>query len=130
MMNDVGFNVSIDIMDTGSFLKLIQQGAEGGPLFAAEPLVMRMPGRRRRAHPAFPFRQYLDHRERPDLDRWLDDARATLDKAARQADYDKINKRIADQVPVIPLFQTVQIFGVAKPLRGPPWPTRACSSTG
>jgi peptide/nickel transport system substrate-binding protein len=120
MMNDVGFNVSINMMDTGSFLKLIQQGAEGGPLFAASRSSCACQDADGALIQLFHSGNTWTIVNDPDLDQWLDDARATLDKAARQADYDKINKRIADQVPVIPLFQTVQIFGAAKPLQWTP----------
>ena len=54
---DVGFDASIELVDTPTFLKLIQQGAQGGPALGRQPLVLRLPGRRRRAVPAVPFRQ-------------------------------------------------------------------------
>jgi peptide/nickel transport system substrate-binding protein len=120
MMTEVGFNVSIDMMDTGSFLKLIQQGAADGPLFAASRSSCACQDADGALIQLFHSGNNWTIVNDPDLDRWLDEARATLDQATRLANYRKVSERIAEQVPVVPLFQTVQIFGAAKPLQWTP----------
>ncbi len=107
-------------MDTGSFLKLIQQGAEDGPLFAASRSSCACQDADGALIQLFHSGNTWTIVHDPQVDAWLDDARATLDKEKRLADYHKISEWIADQVPVIPLFQTVQIFGAAKPLQWTP----------
>jgi peptide/nickel transport system substrate-binding protein len=120
MMNDVGFNVSINLMDTGSFLKLIQQGAADGPVFAASRSSCACQDADGALIQLFHSGNNWTIMSDPRLDEWLDAARATLDPDKRKDLYRKVGELIAEEVPVIPLFQTVQIFGAAKPLQWTP----------
>ena len=63
--------------------------------------------------------------ESKELDGWLDDARATLDTDRRLTDYRKVSTFIAKEIPVVPLFQTVAIYGAAKPLQWTPTPNES-----
>ncbi|MDR6292879.1 peptide/nickel transport system substrate-binding protein [Inquilinus ginsengisoli] len=56
--------------------------------------------------------------EDPQAIAWLDEAKTVEDKAARQAVFDRLHARMAEQVPVIGLFNPVQVTAAGPKVRG------------
>jgi peptide/nickel transport system substrate-binding protein len=52
----------------------------------------------------------------PDIDRWLAEARATLDSKARQELYSKVQKRLVEQTYWVPMYGQHEILGVSNKL--------------
>jgi len=122
---DVGFDASIKLVDTPTFLKLIQQGAQGGPALAVSRSSCACQDADGALYQLFHSGNPWTIVENKELDGWLDDARATLDPDKRLTDYRKISTFIAKEIPVVPLFQTVAIYGAAKPLQWTPTPNES-----
>jgi peptide/nickel transport system substrate-binding protein len=122
---DVGFDASIKLVDTPTFLKLIQQGAQGGPTLAVSRSSCACQDADGALYQLFHSGNPWTIVENKELDGWLDDARATLDSDKRLADYRKVSTFIAKEIPVVPLFQTVAIYGAAKPLQWTPTPNES-----
>jgi peptide/nickel transport system substrate-binding protein len=122
---DAGFDASIKLVDTPTFLKLIQQGAQGGPAMAVSRSSCACQDADGALYQLFHSGNPWTIVENKDLDAWLDDARATLDTDRRLIDYRKVSTFIATELPVVPLFQTVAIYGAAKPLQWTPTPNES-----
>jgi peptide/nickel transport system substrate-binding protein len=122
---DVGFDASIKLVDTPTFLKLIQQGAQGGPALAVSRSSCACQDADGALYQLFHSGNPWTIVENKEVDGWLDDARATLDSDKRLTDYRKISTFIAKEIPVVPLFQTVAIYGAAKPLQWAPTPNES-----
>jgi peptide/nickel transport system substrate-binding protein len=122
---DVGFDASIALVDTPTFLKQIQQGAQGGPALAVSRSSCACQDADGALYQLFHSGNPWTIVENKELDGWLDDARATLDKDKRLTDYRKVSTFIAEEIPVVPLFQTVAIYGAAKPLQWTPTPNES-----
>lgn len=56
--------------------------------------------------------------EDPQAIAWLAEAKSVEDKAGRQAIFDRLHARMAEQVPVIGLFNPVQVTAVGPKVRG------------
>jgi peptide/nickel transport system substrate-binding protein len=54
----------------------------------------------------------------PDLSRWTDQGRATLDAASRADVYGKVQQRAVELALVIPIYTQSQVLGVNKQVRG------------
>jgi len=54
----------------------------------------------------------------PQIDAWLDAARATLDPPARRALYQKIDRRARDLAPYAPLFHPIVLGALSRRIRG------------
>ncbi|MGO4125982.1 ABC transporter substrate-binding protein [Inquilinus sp. YAF38] len=122
---DVGFDASIKLVDTPTFLKLIQQGAQGGPVLAVSRSSCACQDADGALYQLFHSGNSWTIVESKELDGWLDDARSTLDADRRLTDYRKVSTFIAKEIPVVPLFQTVAIYGAAKPLQWTPTPNES-----
>jgi peptide/nickel transport system substrate-binding protein len=122
---DAGFQVGIELVDTPTFLKLIQQGAQGGPALAVSRSSCACQDADGALYQLFHSGNPWTIVENKDLDAWLDEARATVDTDRRLSDYRKISTLIATEIPVVPLFQTVAIYGAAKPLQWTPTPNES-----
>ncbi len=67
----------------------------------------------------------------PEVDRWLADGQATRDRAAREAAYAQVQRRLLEQAVVLPLYVHPSIVGVARDVRGLTWtPAAALSLQG
>ena len=59
MLIDAGLTVKIEMTDMANWLKRMQSGPEFDPASGLQPLVLRLPGCRRRAVPVAAFLQRL-----------------------------------------------------------------------
>ncbi|WP_454658711.1 ABC transporter substrate-binding protein [Bosea beijingensis] len=124
-LGEAGLNVKIAMSDMASYLKRAQAGPEGtstlsfgrwscacqdadGVLF---PLLHKSSG----------WSAYRN----PKTDGLLEEARQTLDKGKRLAAYKQVHEIVAADVPVIPLYQAVVIYGATKNLNFTPTPNES-----
>ncbi|MCA0420117.1 MAG: ABC transporter substrate-binding protein [Proteobacteria bacterium] len=124
-LGEAGLNVKIAMSDMASYLKRAQAGPEGtstlsfgrwscacqdadGVLF---PLLHKSSG----------WSAYRN----PKTDGLLEEARQTLDKGKRLAAYKQVHEIVATDVPVIPLYQAVVIYGATKNLNFTPTPNES-----
>lgn len=56
----------------------------------------------------------------PEIDKWVEEARATLDTKRRQELYTKVQERIKDSAPWIFMFQQVDVYGVSNSVEWKP----------
>lgn len=124
-LRDVGFDASIALVDTATFLKAVQQGPREAPTLAISTNSCA-------CQDADGMLAYLFHSgsnwviaPSPDLDKALDEAGAASDQARRIALYGAIDKRITDEVLALPLYQMAAIFAAAKPLEWTPTPNES-----
>jgi len=50
----------------------------------------------------------------PEMDKWLEDAQVAIDKSTRTTLYEKVQRKLADDAPIIPIFQG-KLYLVMKP---------------
>ncbi len=58
-------------------------------------------------------------------DELLEAARATLDESKRIAAYKQVHEIVADEVPLVPLYQSAIIYGAANALQWKPTPNES-----
>ena len=128
MLDDVGLNVKINDVRHGV---LSQAGRRAGPedtsTLSYRPLVLRLPGCRRRAFPAAPF---LRAAAGPPIaiprpTRLLEAARETLDEDKRLDAYQQVHELIAKDAPLVPLYQSAIIYGAPSALQWQPTPNES-----
>lgn len=124
-LSDAGLNVKIGMSDMATYLKRSQAGPEttstlsfgrwscacqdaDGVLF---PLIHKSSG----------WSAYRN----PKADSLLEEARQTLDKDKRLAAYRQVHELISTEVPLVPLYQAVVIYGAAKNLQFQPTPNES-----
>ncbi|WP_342358880.1 ABC transporter substrate-binding protein [Terrarubrum flagellatum] len=124
-LREAGFNVKIAMTDVATYLKRAQAGPEqtsmvgfgrwscacqdaDGVLF---PLLHRSSG----------WSAYRN----PKVDQLLEEARQTLDKNKRLAAYRAVHEIVAQDVPVIPLYQSAVLYGATKHLQWKPTPNES-----
>jgi peptide/nickel transport system substrate-binding protein len=125
MLTEAGLKVDINLVDTGTFLALTQKGPKDSPAFAVSRSSCACQDADGALFQLFHSGDAWTIVESKDLDGWLEDGRATLDEKRRLDDYRKVSAWIAKDVPVVPLYQTVAIYGAAKPLQWQPTPNES-----
>jgi peptide/nickel transport system substrate-binding protein len=113
------------MIDTPSFLQRTQRGPVDSPAFAISRSSCACQDADGALYQLFHSGNSWTIVENKEVDGLLDSARATLDPAARLADYRKIHEIIAATRPVVPLYQTVAGYGAAKPLQFTPTPNES-----
>ncbi len=66
--------------------------------------------------PLFRSGKILANYANPEFDRMIDEAQAIMDEPKRLQQYHRINRLMVDDVPVVPLYQQVDLYGVSKRL--------------
>lgn len=125
MLADVGLNVAIEMTDTANFLKQIQLGAKDGPQLAIVTSSCACQDADGSMIQLFHSGNSWTIVDNADLDRWLDEARSTLDEKKRLENYRKVHTLIAKDVPVVPLYQMGATYGAAKALVWKPTPNES-----
>ncbi|MFC7640488.1 hypothetical protein ACFQX6_05260 [Streptosporangium lutulentum] len=62
--------------------------------------------------------QNLSHLSDPQIDGWLEQARQTTDGAKLQDLYGKVQQRLVDLVPGVPIYDNSVLWATSKKLRG------------
>lgn len=125
MLVDAGFNVKIAMSDMATYLKRAQAGPEATSLLSfgrwscacqdADGVLFPL------LHKSSGWSAYRN----PKMDSLLEEARATLDTNKRLAAYKQVHEIVAADVPVVPLYQAVVIYGAAKNLTFQPTPNES-----
>lgn len=116
MLNDTGLSVEIELTDMAAYLQRVQSEPANQPSVAFGrwscacqdvdgvlfPLL----------HSSSSWSSIAD----PKIDGLLEDARNTLDETKRLEAYKKISTFVAEDVPLIPLYQAAIIYGAANGL--------------
>jgi len=125
MLTEAGFNVKIAMSDMATYLKRAQAGPETTSLLSfgrwscacqdADGVLFPL------LHKSSGWSAYRN----PKMDALLEEARATLDTNKRLAAYKQVHEIVATDVPVVPLYQAVVIYGAAKNLTFQPTPNES-----
>lgn len=125
MLAEAGFNVKIAMSDMATYLKRAQAGPEATSLLSfgrwscacqdADGVLFPL------LHKSSGWSAYRN----PKMDALLEEARTTLDKDKRLAAYKQVHEIVASDVPVVPLYQAVVIYGAAKNLSFQPTPNES-----
>jgi peptide/nickel transport system substrate-binding protein len=125
MLTEAGFNVKIAMSDMATYLKRAQAGPETTSLLSfgrwscacqdADGVLFPL------LHKSSGWSAYRN----PKMDALLEEARATLDTNKRLAAYKQVHEIVAADVPVVPLYQAVVIYGAAKNLSFQPTPNES-----
>ena len=125
MLVDAGFNVKIAMSDMATYLKRAQAGPEATSMLSfgrwscacqdADGVLFPL------LHKSSGWSAYRN----PKMDALLEEARATLDTSKRLAAYKQVHEIVATDVPVVPLYQAVVIYGAAKNLAFQPTPNES-----
>lgn len=125
MLTEAGFNVKIAMSDMATYLKRAQAGPETTSLLSfgrwscacqdADGVLFPL------LHKSSGWSAYRN----PKMDSLLEEARATLDTSKRLAAYKQVHEIVATDVPVVPLYQAVVIYGAAKNLTFQPTPNES-----
>ncbi|HKS15571.1 MAG TPA: ABC transporter substrate-binding protein [Pseudomonas sp.] len=120
MLEEVGFKVRISMADMATFL----QRSQGDPKQDGNLGFGRWSCACQDAdgvlYPLLYSQSNSSNFHDAESDRLLLEARSTLDEPRRAALYRQVNQRINEQVPMIPLFQSVALYGASKSLQWQP----------
>jgi peptide/nickel transport system substrate-binding protein len=124
-LQDVGFDVEISLVDTPTFLQLIQKGPADGPTLAISTSSCACQDADGALYSLFHSGSSWTIAASPEIDSLLDEAGASSDDSKRLADYEKVGQFIATDIPTVPLYQMVAIYGAAKKLDFQPTPNES-----
>jgi peptide/nickel transport system substrate-binding protein len=124
-LREVGLDVTIELIDTPSFLQRTQRGPVEAPVLAISRSSCACQDADGALYELFHAGSGWTIVENKDVDGLLDRARSALDPAARLADYRKVHEIIAATLPVVPLYQTVAGYGVARAVQFTPTPNES-----
>ncbi len=124
-LQDVGFDVDMVQVDTPTFLQLIQKGPADGPTLAISTSSCACQDADGALSSLFRSGSSWTIAAKPEIDRLLDEAGASSDDKLRLADYQKVSEWIAEDIPTVPLYRMVAIYGAAKPLNFKPTPNES-----
>lgn len=125
MLTDSGLNVKINMSDMANYLKRAQGGLDATPALSfgrwscscqdADGVLFPL------LHKSSSWSVYRND----EADRLLEQARASLDEKKRLDAYRQIHEIVAEDVPLVPLYQSAAIYGAAKPLQWQPSPSES-----
>lgn len=116
LLSAAGINAQVETLDWATQLQNYRDGKFQASVFTFSG----------RLDPALAYDSIIGSKEEdptnqwddPDAIAWLNEAKATDDRAARQAIFDRLQARMAEQVPIIGLFNPAQVTAVGPKLRG------------
>lgn len=120
MLNDTGLVVKIDMTDMATYLKRVQSEPATQPSIAfgrwscacqdLDGVLFSL------LHSSSSWASIAN----PQIDKLLEDARNTLDEKRRLDDYTQVSTFVAQDVPIVPLYQAAILYGAAKGLQWQP----------
>ena len=122
---DAGFDVKISMSDMATYLKRSQGNSEEGPNLSFGRWSCACQDADGVLFPLLHSSSGWSSFRNADVDKLLVEARSTLDDATRLDRYGQVNKIVATEVPVLPLYQSAIIYGAAKPLNWQPTPNES-----
>lgn len=120
MINDIGLNAEIELTDMATYLQRVQSEPASQPYLAfgrwscacqdVDGVLHSL------LHSSSSWSSLSDDR----IDGLLDEARNTLDNDVRLAAYKEVSEFVAQEVPLVPLYQAAIIYGAANGLQWQP----------
>ncbi|MFD2237939.1 ABC transporter substrate-binding protein [Aureimonas populi] len=120
MLNDTGLSVEIELTDMATYLQRVQSAPEDQPFVAfgrwscacqdADGVLFPL------LHSSSSWSSLSD----AGIDTRLEEARDTLDETARLDAYREVGEFVAEEVPVVPLYQAAILYGAASGLEWQP----------
>ncbi|WP_068956254.1 ABC transporter substrate-binding protein [Pararhizobium polonicum] len=120
MISDTGLTVNIEMTDMATYLKKVQSAPASQPLISfgrwscacqdVDGVLFSL------LHSSSAWANVSD----PKIDKLLEDARNTLDEKKRLEDYKTVSTFVAEDVPLVPIYQAAIIYGAAKNLQWQP----------
>jgi len=120
MLSDVGFNVEIQLTDMAAYLKRAQSEPAQQANFAFGRWSCACQDVDGVLFPLLHSSSSWSSLRDPKIDALLVAARNTLDDKERQQAYDGVAKFVADDVPMVPLYEAAVLYGGAKNLEWQP----------
>ncbi|MFK4769455.1 ABC transporter substrate-binding protein [Rhizobium sp. ZW T2_16] len=120
MLSDVGFNVEIQLTDMAAYLKRAQSEPAQQANFAFGRWSCACQDVDGVLFPLLHSSSSWSSLRDPKIDALLVAARNTLDDKERQHAYDGVAKFVADDVPMVPLYEAAVLYGGAKNLEWQP----------
>ncbi|MCB8822050.1 ABC transporter substrate-binding protein [Microvirga rosea] len=125
MLTEAGLNVKINMSDMASYLKRAQGGIDATPALSfgrwscscqdADGVLFPL------LHKSSSWSVYRN----PKADELLEKARQSLDEKVRLEAYRGVHEIVAQDVPLVPLYQSAAIYGAAKGLQWQPSPSES-----
>lgn len=120
MISDTGLAVNIEMTDMATYLKKAQSAPASQPLISfgrwscacqdVDGVLFSL------LHSSSSWASVSD----PKIDKLLENARNTLDDKVRLSDYKTVSTYVAEEVPLVPIYQAAIIYGAAKNLEWQP----------
>lgn len=123
MLSDVGLNVSIKLLDMSTYLNVTRGVIDDRPDMSYGRWSCACQDADGVLYPLLHSSSQWSGTNDPVFDDFTEDGRRTLDKAERIKAYTKIHQRIAENVPLVPLFQMAIIYGASEQLQWAPTPS-------
>ncbi|WP_210496023.1 ABC transporter substrate-binding protein [Microvirga antarctica] len=120
MLTDAGLNVKINMSDMASYLKRAQAGPDATSLLSYGRWSCACQDSDGVLFPLLHNSSAWSAYRNPKVDGLLEEARQTLDAKKRQDLYRQVHEIVAEEVPLIPLYQSAAIYGATKNLKWQP----------
>lgn len=115
-LTEVGLVVRIEMSDMATYLKRVQSALDVSPTLSFGRWSCACQDADGIAFPLLHASSSWSAYRNPTVDGLLETARSTLDPQKRLEAYGRIHRIVADEVPVLPLYQSAVIYGAAKSL--------------
>ncbi len=120
MLTDAGLKVDIEMTDMATYLKRAQSEPKSQPAISFGRWSCACQDVDGVLFPLLHSSSSWASGSTPEIDKLLDEARNTLDENARLEAYRKVSTHVAEEVPLVPLYQAAIIYGAAKSLEWQP----------
>lgn len=120
MIGDTGLTVNIEMTDMATYLKRAQSEPKIQPAIAFGRWSCACQDADGVLFPLLHSSSSWSSTSNPTINAALEDARGTLDEKKRLEDYKTVSTFIAEDVPLVPVYQAAIIYGAAKQLEWKP----------
>ncbi|MCX8998424.1 ABC transporter substrate-binding protein [Rhizobiaceae bacterium BDR2-2] len=120
MIGETGLTVNIEMTDMATYLQRAQSAPASQPAIAFGRWSCACQDVDGVLFPLLHSSSAWASASSPQIDKLLDDARNTLDENKRLEDYKAVSTFVAQEVPLVPLYEAAIIYGAAKGLEWQP----------
>ncbi len=120
MIGDTGLTVNIEMTDMATYLKRAQSEPKNQPAIAFGRWSCACQDADGVLFPLLHSSSSWSSTSNPTINAALEDARGTLDEKKRLEDYKTVSTFIAEDVPLVPVYQAAIIYGAARQLEWKP----------
>ena len=120
MINDTGLSAEIELTDMATYLKRVQSEPASQPAMSFGRWSCGCQDVDGVLYPLLHSSSSWSSLSDPAIDKLLDDARNTIDEGARLDAYRKVGTYVAEEIPLVPLYEAAIIYGASKHLQWKP----------